>query len=299
MHQAKGGGFFFMDSVANALSSFFGNFTIRDVIDVVIIAIIIYQILALTRQTRAISVMKGLGVLIIAAWASEALRLQTLNWLLTYIINSGVIVMVVLFQPEIRRLLETIGQGKFIRHATQILSTSQQTQQDESYIGEELFDALVNMSRTRTGALIIVERDTALDAIMQSGTPVDARVTSELIENIFYPNTPLHDGAVVIRDGRIAAAACILPLTQRTDISQALGTRHRACIGMSENSDAYCFVVSEERGAISMAHDGMLYENYDSATLRRALGQLFGKPEQTVTLWDRLAARRRKGGARK
>ena len=284
-----------MQAILGALTSFFGNFTVRDVIDVALIAVIIYQLLNLTRQTRALSVVKGLGVLLLGAWVSEALRLQTVNWLLTYVINAGVIVVVVLFQPEIRRLLESIGQGKIIKRATQILSVAPHDEKDRTYIGEELFDALVNMSRTRTGALIIIEKDTMLDAIMQSGTRVDARITSALIENIFYPNTPLHDGAVIVRDGRIAAAGCILPLTKRTDISQALGTRHRACIGMSENSDAYCFVVSEERGVISMAHDGVLHENYDSASLRQALGELFGVPSHPLTLWERLGSRKEGG----
>ncbi len=284
-----------MQAILGALTSFFGNFTVRDVIDVALIAVIIYQLLNLTRQTRALSVVKGLGVLLLGAWVSEALRLQTVNWLLTYVINAGVIVVVVLFQPEIRRLLESIGQGKIIKRATQILSVAPHEEKDRTYIGEELFDALVNMSRTRTGALIIIEQDTMLDAIMQSGTRVDARITSALIENIFYPNTPLHDGAVIVRDGRIAAAGCILPLTKRTDISQALGTRHRACIGMSENSDAYCFVVSEERGVISMAHDGVLHENYDSASLRQALGELFGVPSHPLTLWERLGSRKEGG----
>ena len=284
-----------MQAILGALTSFFGNFTVRDVIDVALIAVIIYQLLNLTRQTRALSVVKGLGVLLLGAWVSEALRLQTVNWLLTYVINAGVIVVVVLFQPEIRRLLESIGQGKIIKRATQILSVAPHDEKDRTYIGEELFDALVNMSRTRTGALIIIEQDTMLDAIMQSGTRVDARITSALIENIFYPNTPLHDGAVIVRDGRIAAAGCILPLTKRTDISQALGTRHRACIGMSENSDAYCFVVSEERGVISMAHDGVLHENYDSASLRQALGELFGVSSHPLTLWERLGSRKEGG----
>ena len=286
-----------MQAILGALTSFFGNFTVRDAIDVALIAMIIYQLLNLTRQTRALSVVKGLGVLLLGAGVSEALRLQTVNWLLTYVINAGVIVVVVLFQPEIRRLLESIGQGKIIKRATQILSVAPHDEKDRTYIGEELFDALVNMSRTRTGALIIIEQDTMLDAIMQSGTRVDARITSALIENIFYPNTPLHDGAVIVRDGRIAAAGCILPLTKRTDISQALGTRHRACIGMSENSDAYCFVVSEERGVISMAHDGVLHENYDSASLRQALGELFGVPSHPLTLWERLGSRKEGGRA--
>lgn len=284
-----------MQAILGALTSFFGNFTVRDAIDVALIAVIIYQLLNLTRQTRALSVVKGLGVLLLGAGVSEALRLQTVNWLLTYVINAGVIVVVVLFQPEIRRLLESIGQGKIIKRATQILSVAPHDEKDRTYIGEELFDALVNMSRTRTGALIIIEQDTMLDAIMQSGTRVDARITSALIENIFYPNTPLHDGAVIVRDGRIAAAGCILPLTKRTDISQALGTRHRACIGMSENSDAYCFVVSEERGVISMAHDGVLHENYDSASLRQALGELFGVPSHPLTLWECLGSRKEGG----
>jgi len=277
-----------MEVVWEAVSSFFLNFRIRDFIDIILISIVIYQVLKLTKQTRAISVMKGLGVLLLAAGVSEALRLQTINWLLTYVINYGVVVLVVLFQPEIRRLLENIGQGNFIRQATMFLSTSNNTQQrDDSYIADEMFDALVNMSRTRTGALIVVQQETSLDAIMQSGTKVDAAVTSELIENIFYPNTPLHDGAVIISDGRVSAAACILPLTRRTDINQNLGTRHRASIGISEASDAYCFVVSEERGTISMAHDGVLKENYDSAALRTVLAELFGgkKAQPSLRQW--------------
>ena len=222
-----------MQAILGALTSFFGNFTVRDVIDVALIAVIIYQLLNLTRQTRALSVVKGLGVLLLGAWVSEALRLQTVNWLLTYVINAGVIVVVVLFQPEIRRLLESIGQGKIIKRATQILSVAPHEEKDRTYIGEELFDALVNMSRTRTGALIIIEQDTMLDAIMQSGTRVDARITSALIENIFYPNTPLHDG--------------------------------------------------------------VLHENYDSASLRQALGELFGVPSHPLTLWERLGSRKEGG----
>ncbi len=287
-----------MEVVWEAVSSFFLNFRIRDFIDIILISIVIYQVLKLTKQTRAISVMKGLGVLLLAAGVSEALRLQTINWLLTYVINYGVVVLVVLFQPEIRRLLENIGQGNLIRQATMFLSPSGNTQQrDDSYIADEMFDALVNMSRTRTGALIVVQQETSLDAIMQSGTKVDAAVTSELIENIFYPNTPLHDGAVIISDGRVAAAACILPLTRRTDINQNLGTRHRASIGISEASDAYCFVVSEERGTISMAHDGVLQENYDSAALRRILAELFGgkKAQPSLRQW----IEKKTGGAAK
>jgi len=287
-----------MELVWEAISSFFLNFRIRDMVDIVLISILLYQVLKLTKQTRAISVMKGLGVLLLAAGVSEALRLQTVNWLLTYVINYGVVVLVVLFQPEIRRLLENLGQGNLLRQATMFLTPSASTQErDDSYIADEMFDALVNMSRTRTGALIVVQQETSLDAIMQSGTAVDARVTSELIENIFYPNTPLHDGAVVICDGRVAAAACILPLTRRTDINQNLGTRHRASIGISEASDAYCFVVSEERGTISMAHDGVLQENYDSAALRKILAELFGgkKAQPSLRQW----IEKKTGGAAK
>ena len=284
-----------MTAINGVLSSFFGDFTLRDIIDIILIAIIIYQILKLTKQTRAIEVLKGLGILIIVAFISEALRLQTMNWLLNYVINFAVIVMVVLFQPEIRRLLQNIGQGRFLRRF-RALFTVREDNVDYSHVGEALFNAMMDMARTRTGALIIVEQDVALDNIMETGTPVDSEVTSALIENIFFPNTPLHDGAVVIRNGRIASAACILPLTQRTDISPALGTRHRASIGLSETCDAYCFVVSEERGAISMAHNGELKEDYDSVMLRTELNRLFGAKAVSEGFWKTLSSKKKGGG---
>ena len=284
-----------MSAIHGVLSSFFGDFTLRDVIDILLIAVIIYQILNLTRQTRAIEVLKGLGILIVVAFVSEALRLQTMNWLLNYIINFAVIVMVVLFQPEIRRLLQSIGQGRFLRNVKRLFSSREETV-DYSHVGEALFNAMMDMSRTRTGALIIIEQDNPLDNIMETGTRIDAEVTSSLIENLFYPNTPLHDGAVIIRDGRVASAACILPLTQRTDIDPSLGTRHRACIGLSEACDAYCFVVSEERGVISMARDGVLKEDYDSVMLRTELNELFGAKPVNISLWKALTSARRNGG---
>ena len=284
-----------MSAIHGVLSSFFGDFTLRDVIDILLIAVIIYQILNLTRQTRAIEVLKGLGILIVVAFVSEALRLQTMNWLLNYIINFAVIVMVVLFQPEIRRLLQSIGQGRFLRNVKRLFSSREETV-DYSHVGEALFNAMMDMSRTRTGALIIIEQDNPLDNIMETGTRIDAEVTSSLIENLFYPNTPLHDGAVIIRDGRVASAACILPLTQRTDIDPSLGTRHRACIGLSEACDACCFVVSEERGVISMARDGVLKEDYDSVMLRTELNELFGAKPVNISLWKALTSARKNGG---
>ena len=283
-----------MTAIHGVLSSFFGDFTLRDVIDIILIAVIIYQILSLTKKTRAIEVLKGLGILIIVAFLSEALRLQAMNWLLNYVINFAVIVMVVLFQPEIRRLLQSIGQGKMFRNVKSLFSVRGDAV-DYSHVGEALFNAMMDMARTHTGALIVIEREMGLDNIMESGTMIDAEVTSALIENIFYPNTPLHDGAVIIRGGRVAAAACILPLTQRTDISPALGTRHRAGIGISEASDAYCFIVSEERGLISMSHNGELKEDYDSVMLRTELNRLFGAETGNVSLWKALTSARKNG----
>ena len=264
----------------------------RNALDIALVALLVYYVIALVRQTRANSVLKGLALVLIMAWLSDVMQLSAFNWILRQVINTGVIMLVVLFQPELRRGLEKIGRSKL--SGAGLLESSHKIATAE-HDADEIVHCMTNLSRRRVGALVVIQNKTGLNDIIATGTMLDAEISSALLENIFEPNTPLHDGAVIVRDGRIAAAGCILPLTKRTDISQALGTRHRACIGMSENSDAYCFVVSEERGVISMAHDGVLHENYDSASLRQALGELFGVPSHPLTLWERLGSRKEGG----
>nr|WP_122012368.1 diadenylate cyclase CdaA [Maliibacterium massiliense] len=261
---------------------------IWDFIDMLIIAIIIYQLLMVTRQSRAIQVLKGFAILLLAAWLSEVLRLQTLNWLLNYVINAGAVLMVVVFQPELRRILEQLGRGKFFHAPTALVQNVDQM--ELQHAGEQLEMALRDMSASRTGALVVIERSTPLGDVIESGTLVDAHLSANLLENIFYPNTPLHDGAIVVRASRVVAAGCLLPLTQRTDIDSSLGTRHRAAIGMSEVSDALSFVVSEETGFISATREGRLQHNIDSKTLHSICADVFGmrdeKPRRTAP-WSR------------
>ncbi|MGI6005350.1 MAG: diadenylate cyclase CdaA [Christensenellales bacterium] len=280
-----------MQQIWNSIMSSIETIGWRDLVDVTIIAVIIYQLLVWTSKTRAIQVLKGLGVLILAAWVSEFLRLQTLNWLLNYIINAGALVMVVLFQPELRRMLEQIGQGKFLKKTGLLTLTHEGDAQDLSWVAEELSSALVDLSQQRIGALVVVEQENVMEEIIRSGTLVDAKISSSLIANIFYPNTPLHDGAVLIRGGRIVAAGCLLPLSQRTDIDQSFGTRHRAALGISELSDCVTFVVSEETGFISIARGGRIQHNVTRQALVQECETLFGEPEKKtsrLTQWVKM-----------
>jgi diadenylate cyclase len=280
-----------LQQIWNSIMSSIETIGWRDLVDVTIIAVIIYQLLVWTSKTRAIQVLKGLGVLILAAWVSEFLRLQTLNWLLNYIINAGALVMVVLFQPELRRMLEQIGQGKFLKKTGLLTLTHEGDAQDLSWVAEELSSALVDLSQQRIGALVVVEQENVMEEIIRSGTLVDAKISSSLIANIFYPNTPLHDGAVLIRGGRIVAAGCLLPLSQRTDIDQSFGTRHRAALGISELSDCVTFVVSEETGFISIARGGRIQHNVTRQALVQECETLFGEPEKKtsrLTQWVKM-----------
>ena len=231
------------------ITKFIQLIRITDIIDIIIVAVLIYQLLKMLRETRAIQLVKGIAILFIIMQASAWLNFTTINYLLRNIMQVGLFSVVVIFQPELRSLLERVGRskvGKLIEFSTTNLEGDTAEQ-----ITDELVRATVNMSSTKTGALIVLERETKLGDIVKSGTLIDAQITSALIENIFVPNTPLHDGAVVIREDRIYTAGCLLPLTSNLNLSHELGTRHRAAIGMSEASDAMVIVVSEETGKIS------------------------------------------------
>ena len=233
------------------------NVRVSDIIDILIIAFIIYKALAFLRETRAGQLVKGI-VFLVALYAFASLfNLAVLSWLLSAVFGSAIVAVVVIFQPELRRLLERVGQARI----SSIQSGSDEVTVLTASI-ENICNAAVQLQKTKTGALIVFERTTQLSDIANSGTVIDAQVSESLVSNIFYPKSPLHDGAVIIRDGRIYAASCILPLTQSTAFSSQLGTRHRAAIGMTENSDAIVLIVSEETGTISIAFNGKITRNH-------------------------------------
>lgn len=245
----------------------------------------------MTRQTRASAVLKGLVVLLIATFVSDLLGLTALNWLLMSVVNNGAVVLVILFQPEIRKALEQLGRGAVREnsHAGE--------GEDQARIIDEIIQCMTDLSRRRVGALIVFEQKTGLKDVIETGTAVDARISAPLLENIFEPNTPLHDGAVVIRGTRVVAGACILTLTEGRGISRELGTRHRAAIGISETTDAIVLIVSEETGIMSMARGGRLTRHLDTKSLREILEGIYAQPH-THRLASLLGRKRGKEAAR-
>lgn len=252
----------------NLLTSFNYLMTIRlsDVVDILIVALIIYELIIFIKKTHSYRVANGILVLILALWLSGVLKLTVINFLLNKTVELGLLALVILFQPELRRGLEKVGSSRF----SGLFSREARAMDIETAITQTVL-ACAEMSRTRTGVLIIFERDNHLGEQMNSGTIINADTTAELLKNIFHPNAPLHDGAVIIRDGRIAAAGCMLPLSSNTTLSKDLGMRHRAGIGMSEHSDAVVVIVSEETGSISVAVDGMLKRHLASDTFEKLL----------------------------
>ena len=241
------------------------NFTILDAIDILLLTATIYGLLRLTQKTRASQVLKGLGVFIVLTQLCKLIGLSAMSWALNLLIEAGVIIIVVIFQPEIRRALERVGRNKIFS------MVGGGEVKDYSREIEEIERAVLDMSKHKVGALIVFENHTGLNDVIESGHIVDARITSELLENIFFHNAPLHDGAMIIRDGRICASGCFLPLSQNYTISKEMGTRHRAALGMSENSDAVVVVVSEETGTISIAQGGVIERNFTIPQLEKRL----------------------------
>ena len=248
----------------------FSGITVTDVIDILIVAFVIYKVLGLIRQTRAEQLLKGVLVLVIATFLSDLLNLHTFNWLLKSIVALGAVALLVVFQPELRRALEYMGRSKFVR-----APLGQLDKEKGKHITGQIVKAVEDFSKDRVGALIIFEKETALTDIIETGTVIDAEISEQLLGNIFYEGSPLHDGAVIIRSGRICAAGCVLPLTKNNNISKELGTRHRAGIGITENSDALTIIVSEETGVISMASDGQLSRFLDIKTVEKTLLNMY------------------------
>lgn len=265
-----------MNSVIQYILGYVQLLRITDFIDILIVSIIIYSMIKLLRETRAVQLVKGLALLLIVFLVSDWLHLNTLHFLLSSTVQIGMFALVVIFQPELRTLLERIGRIDFVN---MLDLNADHDNSDTISVIESVVATACDLSETKTGALIVMERTTKLTDYIQTGTKIDATVSSRLLENIFVPNTPLHDGAVIISGNRIVAASCLLPLTNNKHLSQDLGTRHRAAIGLSECTDAIVVVVSEESGKISIALNGTLTRNLSEATLTNALTKTLIPPK--------------------
>ncbi|MEE0801449.1 MAG: diadenylate cyclase CdaA [Gemmiger sp.] len=287
----------FLDQIISNLRAF----GLRDLIDIAVVAVAMYQLFLFARQSRAGQLVRGLLLLFVFYALANLLELRTVRWVLTNVLQIGFIAAIVIFQPELRRTLERIGQSTNL--TKRLFSTRKQ---DPTLRGAwqsavvAICDAAEQLSDTRTGALMVLERGNNLDEIIRTGTPLSADVIPEMLGTIFYEGTPLHDGAVIIRDGRIVSAGCVLPLSNNLEMGKDMGTRHRAGLGMSENSDAIVVVVSEETGIISLAKNGVLIRRLDRQNLFNLLQEEVIPPEsaeeQPPTLWNRLFG---KGGAGK
>lgn len=259
-----------MGAVANWISVFVSsvkNIRVGDILDIAIITFVFYKLMLMIRGKSAARIVRALVFLLLITWLSDVVGLNAVNFILSNTIQMGVIALLIMFQPEIRRALEKIGATSSIGR----LIGKSETEANSSYEIKQVVEACSWLSRSRYGALIVFERDINLDESIKTGTVIDAAVTSELLKNLFFPNAALHDGAVIIRSGRIVAAGCMLPLTNNVNLDRDLGMRHRAGIGISEQSDAIVVIVSEERGSISVAENGMIKMNLSRDLLEKLL----------------------------
>ena len=266
-----------MSSIFNAIYAFWNQIIYAvagmripfDIIDILLMAYIIYKAIGFLRETRAGQLAKGLVIFVVIYFVANWWNLTTMKWILSRFVDDIIIAIAIIFQPELRRILERVGHAKFVSaHGSSL----------ESDPLEDCIDKVSRaagiMQESKTGALIVFERSTQLGEIIDTGTVINADPSVQMINNVFFPKSPLHDGAMIIRDSRLYAAGCILPLTQREDISSQLGTRHRAAIGMTENSDAVVLVVSEETGNISIVSNGQIERNFNAISARAKLGKL-------------------------
>ena len=258
-------------TVRNMIWNLTHRLGIIDVIDILIVAVIIYELLLLTRHTRGSALLKGLFLLLMIILISSLCGLKSLNWLLLAVLQNGALVLVILFQPELRKALERMGRSRILTKSSRRKSIDE----ERDTVIAEIVQTVVDLSRRRVGALLVFERQTGLEDVIETGTRLNAEVSAPLLENIFEPNTPLHDGAAVIRDDQVIAAACILPLAEASGVSRELGTRHRAAVGISENTDAAVVVVSEETGIVSMARDGALKRPLSTDELKAVLSDYY------------------------
>jgi len=259
------------------------NISFFSILDIFVVAYIFYKGYMLIKETRAEQLLKGIVLIFALIPISQLLNLTMLNWILNKTITIGVLTIVIIFQPEIRRALEHLGRTAFTdKHIFENEETMDK-------VVTEIVIAVENLSKSKTGALIVIEQKTGIGEIIKTGNSIDAEISAALLENIFVVNTPLHDGATIIRNDRIIAAGCFLPLTNNDKISKKLGTRHRAAIGITETSDALTIIVSEETGTISLAVNGRLVRNYDKDKLKKILVQIIkNRQSKKITLKERV-----------
>lgn len=252
------------------LTQLFSTFRVTDLIDILLISVLIYYIIILVKETRAEQLIKGFILLIVFSQISDWLNLYTVHWLLSNLLTVGLILVIVVFQPELRRAFERLGRSR-----GWLLSFGNNGEKERNGVADELVRACTSLSRQKIGALIVLENKTGLSELLDTGTLIDGLVSAELLINIFIPNTPLHDGAVIIRNDKVVAAGVFLPLTENKNLSRELGTRHRAAIGISERSDALVLVVSEETGLISVCQNGQIARRIDEESLREILEDFY------------------------
>jgi len=261
------------DLIFNKFFQLIYRISINDVVDILIVAYLFYKILRFIKDTRAEQLFKGVIILLVATQVSGMLKLHTLYWILVKILEAGFILPFIIFQPELRAGLEHLGRNtNLFRFGTQAKSAYELNVEK---VISEMLGAVYDMAGRKIGALLVLEGKTKLNEIVETGTEIDAKITKQILCNIFIPNTPLHDGAVIIRDGKIKSAACFLPLTQRKDLSKDLGTRHRAGIGVSEISDSLILIVSEETGHVSIARAGKIYRDVSKERLANILKNFY------------------------
>lgn len=264
-----------MNFLQNQVLPFLATIRISDIIDILIVAVVVYAIIKGFRKTRAAQLIKGIGIFLVVTYLADWLQLNMISFFLGNLIQIGFIAIIIIFQPELRRGLEHVGRSKFGKWFT--------TEEiDYTDMLSEVIRASENMSKTNTGALIVFEKEAPLDDLLTGGTLINADVSSELLENIFVHNTPLHDGAVVIKNSKIYKASCVLPLSSNKDLSKECGTRHRAALGISEQADCVSLVVSEETGKISVMHRGNMIRNLSVDNLSELLIKLV-QPKEDVS----------------
>ena len=252
----------------------FANMVWQDYLDIILVAVLFYHLLKMIRSTAAMRIARVVGVVVLIYWATDAMKLHTLKFLLDQVLAVGLIALVILFQPELRKMMEQLG-GVSIRR---LLNPEKGAELNDNVIHQTVLACEV-MSREKIGALMVFERNNQLDDYFKTGTVIDGLASEQLIRNIFFPKAALHDGAMIIRDGRVTAAGCVLPLSESSRLSADLGTRHRAGVGMSEATDAVVVIVSEETGTISVAVGGMLKRHLAPQTLEKLLHKELGRKE--------------------
>lgn len=257
------------------IKTILSNLRLRDVVDISIVAYAYYKFYMIMRETRAKQLMKGIAFIVIISGLASTLKLFTLSWILSNTLQVGLIALIIVFQPELRKALEYIGRTTFMSFSM----FEGDDKKDEKAI-KDITTACSALANQRIGALIIFELKTGLNDFIDSGVVIDSEISSGLLINIFIPNTPLHDGAVIIKDYRVKAASCFLPLTDNAHLSQDIGTRHRAAIGVTERSDAIAVIISEETGYISYAHEGRLYRNIQLEELTKLLKNIYSHEEK-------------------